>query len=140
MFSFNVKNFPITFRNASVLHQSECTCLHKTVIIVVFFVKSNENNIPKRASTHANVQSCLSNEKRECDTYIMHIVSNLVEKTSPATICNMICVWEQHETFSYLDCLCIIYVQRYSTDGNLMWYFLTKTSQQNSKRCFQAIP
>jgi len=34
-----------------VLCQSECTCLHKTVDMVVFFVKSNANTYPK-----ANVQ------------------------------------------------------------------------------------
>ena len=34
--------FPITYINASELCQSECTCLHKTVNIVVFFVKSNQ--------------------------------------------------------------------------------------------------
>ena len=58
-FPFNVKDntlfhgyiildFPITYRNASVLCQSECACLHKTVNMVVFFVKSNDNtyNVP----------------------------------------------------------------------------------------------
>ena len=30
--------FPITYRNASVSCQSDCTCLHKTVNMVVFFV------------------------------------------------------------------------------------------------------
>ena len=29
-------DFPITYRNASVLYQSECVCLHKTVNMVVF--------------------------------------------------------------------------------------------------------
>jgi len=43
---------------------SKCTCLHKTVNIVVFFVESNENTYPKSESTHANVQSCPYNEKR----------------------------------------------------------------------------
>jgi len=38
-----ILDFPITYRNASVLCQSECACLHKTVNIVVFFVKRNEN-------------------------------------------------------------------------------------------------
>jgi len=37
----------ITYRNASVLGQSECACLHKTVNMVVFFVKSNANTYPK---------------------------------------------------------------------------------------------
>jgi len=52
VFTFNVKDinildFPITFRNASVLCQSECICLHKTVNMAVFLVKSNENTYPK---------------------------------------------------------------------------------------------
>ena len=34
-------------RNASVLCQSECACLHKTVNMVVSFVKSNENSYQK---------------------------------------------------------------------------------------------
>ena len=42
-----ILDFPITFINTSVLCQSECTCLHKTVNIVVFFVKSNGNTYPK---------------------------------------------------------------------------------------------
>ena len=32
-------DFLITYRNASELCQSECACLHKTVNMVVFFVK-----------------------------------------------------------------------------------------------------
>jgi len=42
-----ILDFPITYKNASVLCQSESTCLHKTVNMVVFFVKSNENTYPK---------------------------------------------------------------------------------------------
>ena len=42
-----ILDFPITYRNASVLCQSECSCLYKTVNVVVFFVKSNENTYPK---------------------------------------------------------------------------------------------
>ena len=61
--------FSITYRNAPVLCQSECACLDKTVNMVVFFVKSNENTYTKRDSTHANVQSCPYNEKRECLNY-----------------------------------------------------------------------
>jgi len=37
----HVLDFPITYRNASVLCQSECACLHKTVNMVIFYVKSN---------------------------------------------------------------------------------------------------
>ena len=42
-----ILDFPITYRNASVLCQSDCACLHKTVNMVVFFVKSNENTYTK---------------------------------------------------------------------------------------------
>ena len=42
-----ILDVPITYRNASVLCQSEYACLHKTVNMVVFFVKSNENTYPK---------------------------------------------------------------------------------------------
>ena len=42
-----ILDVPITYKNASVLCQSECACLHKTVNMVVFFVKSNENTYPK---------------------------------------------------------------------------------------------
>jgi len=59
VFSFNVKetkytfhvyiilDFPITYRNASVLCQSECACLQKKVNMVVFFTKTIENTYPK---------------------------------------------------------------------------------------------
>ena len=56
VFSFNVKdnnifsclnNISLSYRNASVLCRSECACLHKTVNMVVFFVKSNENTYLK---------------------------------------------------------------------------------------------
>ena len=40
-------DFPIPYRNASVLCQLECACLHKTVSMLVFFVESNENTYPK---------------------------------------------------------------------------------------------
>ena len=36
---FTCLDFPITHRNASVFCQSEFACLHKTVNMVVFFVK-----------------------------------------------------------------------------------------------------
>jgi len=42
-----ILDFPIAYRNASVLCQSECACLHKSVNMVVFFVKSNENTYQK---------------------------------------------------------------------------------------------
>jgi len=42
-----ILDFPITYRNAPVICQSECACLHQTVNIEVFFVNSNENTYPK---------------------------------------------------------------------------------------------
>jgi len=42
-----ILDFPITYRNDSVLCRSECACLHQTVNMVVFFVKSNENTYRK---------------------------------------------------------------------------------------------
>ena len=41
-----ILEFPITYKNTAVLCQTECGCLHKTVNIEVFFVKSNENIYP----------------------------------------------------------------------------------------------
>ena len=43
-----ILDVPITYKNASVLCQSECACLHKTVNMVISFVKSNENTYPKK--------------------------------------------------------------------------------------------
>ena len=42
-----IYDFPITYRNTSMLSQSECAGLHKTVNTLVFCVKSNENIYPK---------------------------------------------------------------------------------------------
>ena len=42
-----ILDFPVTYRNASVLCKSEWACLNKTVNMVVFFVKYNENTYPK---------------------------------------------------------------------------------------------
>jgi len=51
--TYIILDFLITYRNASVLCQSECACLHQTVNTVVFFVKSDENTYPKgRALMH----------------------------------------------------------------------------------------
>jgi len=45
-------DFPITYRNASVLCLSECPCLHKTVYTVVSFLKMMKirKYLPKRES------------------------------------------------------------------------------------------
>jgi len=42
-----ILDFPITYRNGSMFCQSGCACLHKTVNMAVFFVKSNGNTYPK---------------------------------------------------------------------------------------------
>jgi len=42
-----ILDVPITYRNASMLFQSECACLHETVNMEVFFVKINQNTYPK---------------------------------------------------------------------------------------------
>ena len=42
-----ILGFTITYRNALVLCQSEYSCLHKTVKMVVTFVKSKEKTYPK---------------------------------------------------------------------------------------------
>ena len=42
-----ILDFPMTYRNASVVCQSEYACLHQTVNMVVFFVKRKENTYPK---------------------------------------------------------------------------------------------
>jgi len=47
----HVNNCPTTYNNASVLCQSECTCLHQTVNMVVFFAKNNE--IPTQKGEHS---------------------------------------------------------------------------------------
>jgi len=56
VFFFNIKdnnifiylhNIRLSYNNDSVLCQSECACLHKTVNRVVSIVKSNENTYPK---------------------------------------------------------------------------------------------
>ena len=60
-----IVDFPLTYRNVSVLCQSECACLHKSVNMVVFFVKSTENTYPKGRALIKDVQSCPYNEKRE---------------------------------------------------------------------------
>ena len=42
-----ILDFPITYKNASVLCQIECACLHQTVNRVFFSTKNNENTYPK---------------------------------------------------------------------------------------------
>ena len=49
-----ILDFSITSRNASVCCQSEWACLHKTVNLVVFFVKRHENTYPKGRALKRN--------------------------------------------------------------------------------------
>ena len=81
MFPFNVKannllpwlhklDFPMTYRNASVLCQSECACLHKTVNMVVFLVKSNENTYRKGKALMQRELTELSNSAITMYMYI----------------------------------------------------------------------
>ena len=48
----NIRLSYITYRNDWVLYQSECACLHKTVNMIVFFVKSNKK-IPTKKGEHS---------------------------------------------------------------------------------------
>jgi len=43
---YTVKKTCVFLKNTSVLCQSECACVHNTVNMVVFFVKSKENTYP----------------------------------------------------------------------------------------------
>ena len=42
-----ILDLPITYEKAQVLCQSECSCSHHSVDIVVFFTQNNENTYPK---------------------------------------------------------------------------------------------
>jgi len=55
--------FPITFRFASVLFQSECACLHKTVNMVVFFARMMK--IPTQKGEHSSKCTELSFKRKE---------------------------------------------------------------------------
>jgi len=66
MFCVNVNiilDFPLTYKTASMIFQSECACLHQRAnMAVVFFYNKNTQ------STHADVKSCPSNETKECSS------------------------------------------------------------------------
>jgi len=47
--AYIILDFPITYRNTSVLCQSECACLHKTVNMIVMKI------LIQREITHVNV-------------------------------------------------------------------------------------
>ena len=56
-----ILHFPIIYRNASVLCQLECLFLHKTVIMVVFFVRMMK--IPTQKGKHSNEKRVLVHVK-----------------------------------------------------------------------------
>jgi len=78
VFSFNVKdnNIVLCLHNirlsyniilhASVLCQSECACLHKTVNMVVSLFKVIKIPTQKGEHCHANVQSCPYTKRGNC--------------------------------------------------------------------------
>ena len=100
-----ILDFLITYRNASVLCQSECACLHKTVNMVVFFVKSNENTCTERESTHANVHSCPFNEMRECHTGHVDKGCRLLQHFRLVVhLCILVYIFHTH----VIGCSCIV--------------------------------
>jgi len=58
-----ILDFPITYKNASVLHHSECACLHQTVNMVVFFLKIMK--IPTQKGEHSCKCTELSLKQKE---------------------------------------------------------------------------
>ena len=73
----HVLDFPITYRNALVLCQSEHACLHITVNTVVFFVKCNENTYPKGRPLMPMYRVVLIKKRR--NTHIIALPLNLIK-------------------------------------------------------------
>jgi len=65
-----ILDFHITYRNVSVLCQSEWACLHKTVSMVVFFVKSNVTAYPKERALMQMYRVIPQTKKRELFRYL----------------------------------------------------------------------
>jgi len=59
-----ILDFPITYRSASVLCQTECPCLHEAVNMVVFFLKNDKNTYPKGRAI-VQMYKIVSQTKRE---------------------------------------------------------------------------
>ena len=107
--------FPATYRSASVPFQSECACLHKTVNMVVFFVKSNEKTDRKgRALTQ--MYRVVPITKREnykfatftCQPYVMKMWQNvliIMKFRIKIKHRGVITLW----TFWYIICLLFFY-------------------------------
>jgi len=68
-----ILEFPITIRNTSVLCQSESACLHKTLNMVVFCVKSNEN-IYQKGILFCSVSFECWNNSNSVHCIIIHFV------------------------------------------------------------------
>ena len=58
-----ILDFPITYKKASVLYQSEWACLHQTVNMVVFFLKIMK--IPTKRGEHSCKRTELSLKQKE---------------------------------------------------------------------------
>ena len=56
-------DFPITYKNASVLCQYECACLHQTINMIVFFLKIMK--IPTQKGEHSCKYTELSLKRYE---------------------------------------------------------------------------
>ena len=56
-------DFPMTYTNASVLCQAEFACLHKTVNVVVFFLKIMK--IPTQKGEHSCTCTEFSHKRKE---------------------------------------------------------------------------
>ena len=77
VYILHVLDFPITYRNALVLCQSEHACLHITVNTVVFFVKCNENTYPKGRPLMPMYRVVLIKKRR--NTHIIALPLNLIK-------------------------------------------------------------
>ena len=61
-----ILNFPITYKTALVLCQSESECLHQTVNMVVFFTNNNDNTFPKGRALMQNYRIVPKTKREWC--------------------------------------------------------------------------
>ena len=69
-----ISDFPITYRNASVLCQSECACLYKPVNKVVFFVKMMKITTQKGEHSSKYTESSLKQKERITVNKLYHMI------------------------------------------------------------------
>jgi len=70
---YKILNLPITYKKDSLFCKSECACLHITVNIVVFFVKSNEHTYPKGSSLVSLYRVVPITKRRNCIVQMAYI-------------------------------------------------------------------